>query len=330
MNQTWMAARQIALVIAVTFGGGYALAGEVTVVGSPPGPRCCNLAPQAAPPSPSGVLQPTPADGSADPTLGPLFHPNEAGGPNIVGADLVVCPGKPIESNYYTRIDYFRWIEPRGGDDKTTETGPLYTLGYARRVGSERLRGELFGGVMKFSAADGSSGTPDPWESSTSYIGLRGEFEHLWNLCDGWPAIFVGIGTRLWVRDIRDGTTQAGVDEAPGQQTWWTIYPYLGLEKKWLCDDGNEIFLFGRLGCTVLTYEHSSWPDVPAFFPRPGITGQLECGVRHKQLSLSAYFEAMTWQDSQSEHLHYGTSTDFYVWPASQMYTTGLKLGWCF
>ncbi len=72
------------------------------------------------------------------------------GGPNAPGSDLVVCPAKPIESNCYARIDYFRWIEPRDGADQVTETGALYTIGYARRIGSERLRGELFGGAMSY------------------------------------------------------------------------------------------------------------------------------------------------------------------------------------
>jgi len=189
---------------------------------------------------------------------------------------------------------------------------------------------ELFGGTMSFSAALTDTGTPDPFESSTSYIGLRSEYEHLWNVYDDWPTVFLGIGTRAWVRDIRDATSQSGVDVAPGQQTWWTIYPYVGLEKKWLRPNGSELFFSGRLGATVLTYQRTQWPDDPAFYPRPGITGQVELGWRTPRFFVSGYFEAMSWQNSQDEHLHNGSTTDYYFSPAAQMYTTGLKVGLCF
>jgi hypothetical protein len=316
----------------VTISGRAALAGDVTLVGTPPGPSCCRT-PEVELPSPGGLLQPNLADVPAGPAFGPLEYPDGPlgpGGPNVPGADLVVCPFKPIESNCYGRIDYFRWVEPRDGTDQVSESGALYTIGYARRIGPERLRGELFGGAMTFSTALTDSGAPDPVESSTSYIGVRGEYEHLWNLYDQWPAAVLGIGTRVWVRDIRDATSQSGVDFEPGQQTWWTIYPYVGLEKRWLRDNGSELFVYGRLGCTVLTYQHISWPDDPAFYPRPGITGQVECGWRTPRFFVSAYFEAMTWQDSQPEHYHNGAADDYYFLPAAQMYTTGLKVGLCF
>jgi hypothetical protein len=323
----------LALALVLALSGGAALATEVTVVGSPPGSSCCNLALPAAPPSPGGLLQPNLGEGPAGPSFGQFYQPDGAvgpGGPNAPGPDLVLCPARPSESDCYARIDYFRWIEPRDGDDQVTESGALYTLGYARRIGGERLRGELFGGAMQTSSALTDSGFVDPLQTSTSYIGVRGEYEHLWNLYDQWPAVFLGIGTRIWVRDIRDSTTDSGIQVQGEQQTWWTIYPYVGLEKKWLRDNGSELFFSGRLGGTVLTFQRISWPDEPAYYPRPGITGQLECGWRSPRFFISAYFEAMTWQQSQTEHLHYGTDTDYYSWPASQMYTTGLKLGWCF
>jgi hypothetical protein len=319
----------IALAIVLVVAPSAAPAIDVTTVGSPPGPRCC--------PSPADVPPPNPAAVPEGPVLGQLYNPVynpdgtvAPGDPHSVGADLVVCPCRPIEANCYTRIDYFRWIEPRDGTDQTTESGALYTLGYARRMEGERLRGELFLGTMTFNAALTDSGTADPFQSSTSYIGVRGEYEHLWNVYDNWPAVFLGIGTRAWVRDIRDATSQSGVDVAPGQQTWWTIYPYVGLEKKWLRPNGSELFFSGRLGCTVLTYERTQWPDDPAFYPRPGITGQVELGWRTPRFFVSGYFEAMSWQNSQDEHLHNGSSTDYYYLPAAQMYTTGLKVGLCF
>ena len=158
-------------------------------------------------------MPPGPADVPAGPVLGQFYNPDAPiapGGPDGSGADLVVCPFKPIESNCYGRVDYFRWIQPRNGADQLTESGALYTIGYVRRMEGERLRGELFGGAMTFSGAVTDSGTLDPFQSSTSYIGVRGEYEHLWNLYDQWPAVFLGIGTRIWDRDMRDAVSQSG------------------------------------------------------------------------------------------------------------------------
>ena len=165
--------RPIALVMVIVLGASTALAYDVTVVGVPPGPSCCRTPPDAGLPSPGGLLQPNLENLPAGPALGQFDHPDGPlgpDGPNAAGSDLVVCPGKPIEANGYGRIDYFRWIEPRSGADRVTESGALYTMGYTRCIGSERLRGEVFGGAMTYSTAVTDWGIVDPLESSTSYI----------------------------------------------------------------------------------------------------------------------------------------------------------------
>ena len=155
--------------------------------------------------------------------------------------------------------------------------------------------------------------------ATTTYFGGRGEYEYLWDLdCDGWPplTLLAGIGTRIWNRNIFYRTADSG-NALPGYaQAWWTIYPYVGAEKHWVLGGGGEFFASGRIGCTALTFTHTSLLDDPAFYPNPGITGQIQCGFRRKHLSLGVYFEAMSWASSAAEHLHGGYGNDWYSLPA--------------
>ena len=138
------------------------------------------------------------------------------------------------------------------------EFGVLYTFGYVHRSGPERLRGEVFGGTMSYSGALVTPTKVNPFTSSDSIIGVRGEYEYIWNpAAPPWPSLFLGVGTRFWIRDIRDGTDALGHIVTMGPETWWTFYPYIGLEKAWaLTNTGLEVFTSGRLGCTAFTYTY--------------------------------------------------------------------------
>ncbi len=144
---------------------------------------------------------------------------------------------RPVEAEWYTRFDYFAWNERSGRTQIDSEHGTLYTLGYARCFGADRFRGELFTGTMNFS---GTNWVGDPADSTTTYLGVRGEYEWLWDMSlPGCPpaTLFAGVGTRFWIRDIKDGTVLSTGDFFTGhQENWWTIYPYVGLEKRWPCN----------------------------------------------------------------------------------------------
>jgi hypothetical protein len=196
------------------------------------------------------------------------------------------------------------------------------------------VRAELFGATMHHgdTTADGES-----VNSAVDLFGFRGECEYLWQMtCDGVPPIvgFLGIGTRAWSRDVHDGETLSGQPWVGYQQTWWTIYPYLGLETTRPWSESVDFFATGRVGCTAITYmympQYGSLDDLPAFYPKPNVTAQVECGWRRKHLSFSFYFEAMTWQQSSPEHLHGDPSDDQYYSASAQMFTTGLKLGFTY
>jgi hypothetical protein len=330
---------RIAATIAVLSGSCTAWAADFDFHAQPPD------GPEFGHPADRDLASPTrlpPADGSPGPAArttsypmpGQIYGnppPGQAGGPGnwsrlegMAGGqrDLsgtVLFPVR-LESTWYARVDYYHWNERLDGADFVNEDGPMVTIGYQRRVGRERFRFELFGGDIHYDGgAQYDDGTSEPLSSRTGYLGVRGEYDLLFEP-DCWPAVslFVGFGTRLWARDLRDGVTDSGVYVWGYQETWWTVYPYLGLEKRRIPGGGPEFFWGGRIGCTPLNYEYVSWYGT-ALYPRIGITGQVEAGYRGQWLSLAAYFEAMTWSES--------AVAQGILQPASSMLTIGLKAG---
>jgi hypothetical protein len=238
----------------------------------------------------------------------------------------LVFADNSVEASWYIRFDYFSWNEQLDRDRLLDESGTLYTLGYQRRMGAKRVRLELFDGIVHYSG-ETIDKPPTPIVSTTGYIGVRGEAEWVWDfeVCDtSTTSFFAGVGTRFWIRNLVDGEILGTDKFSTGyQETWWTLYPYLGLEKKWLLENSEEVFLSGRLGCTAVTYQIATLdPDPAPVYPAAGITSQVECGVRYGKFAVSAYFDAMTWQASPAAR---GFSQ-----PDSRMMTLGVKFALCY
>src|SRR4051812_47783432 len=81
------------------------------------------------------------------------------------GVGTAVPPGRLVaESTLYSRVDYFHWNEHIGGGTLLNESGPLWTLGYQRRTGWERFRGEFFSGTVNYaSQVDYANGTSEAY-----------------------------------------------------------------------------------------------------------------------------------------------------------------------
>jgi hypothetical protein len=206
---------------------------------------------------------------------------------------------KLSESCWYTREEYFHWNERFGGADFVNEYGLLMTIGYQKQFGPERFRAELFGGSMNYvGGAQFGDGTSEPLWSTTGYLGVRGEYDLVFEP-DWWPRVdfVLGLGTRFWFRDLRDGTTPSGAPVSGYQETWWTIYPYLGVETRRTPGGGPELYSSARIGCTVVTYEHVTWMDA-VLYPKPGLIGQAEIGFRTDRFFCAAFSETMTWRQS--------------------------------
>ena len=232
-------------------------------------------------------------------------------------------PAKFTESTWYTKVDYFHWNERMDGATLLNEDGPLYTLGYEHRYGIERVRFELFGGGVKYDGqVQYEDGSTEPLQSHTNYFGGRAEYDLLFEP-DWSPNIdfFVGVGTQFWYRDLPDDYTASGDYVMGYQETWWTLYPYIGVEKRRDLTEDWEFFASARIGVTAFTYERVTLDDTQ-LYPRAGLLGNLEAGFRGKHFLLSIVFEEMSWAESP---VNRGS-----VQPASIMYTVGLKTGFSF
>ena len=228
----------------------------------------------------------------------------------------------PVQSTCYTRIDYFHWNERVAHQDFVNENGPLVTLGYLRRVGNERFRGEFFESSVSYkSSFERHDGTIEEVRSHTNYFGVRGEYDVLFD--PGWlpPAtLFAGIGSRFWFRHFPDADTLSGRTRVFGYlETWWTTYPYVGIQRRRAIGSSDvELFASGRVGATAANFQHVSLIDV-VLFPKLGITSQLEIGVIGPRFFLTGYSELFTWGQSSGVRQSYQ--------PASSLVTVGLRTG---
>lgn len=312
-------------ILAVTASCTVGLSAEVTVVGSPwPGAVACPC-PQVP------VVPQAPAAAAIDETF---TAPPET--ENCITSFLA----SPDLTSWYTRIDYMQWTTRYANDDLDNEHGALWTIGYQRRWGPERARFEIFGGSMKHSGWYAVDTTPNgdylvvPNDASANHFGGRGEYEYIWDIpVDGKPPIslYAGIGTRIWSRDVEDGTTIFDERSFGYQQAWVTIYPYIGSEMRWIRNEWCEFYASARIGCTAINYvqmsEFGGEIGLGARYPTPGLTGRIELGLRRKHIVASACFEAMSWPKTEAEHDHGDPSSQMYCNPGADMYTTGLQFG---
>ena len=259
--------------------------------------------PSVPPYSPPPYPQPYPPPPS---NFGPAYPPVVTTYPAPPQPTVISTPfEKPAETSWYTRVDYFHWNERAGGTDFVNESGALYTLGYQRRVACQRFRVELFGGDVRYDGGlQWDDGTTEPDTSSTRYLGCRGEYEYL---CEPtwWPeaTFFLGIGSRFWIRDIKAGFGVWGDWGDETQETWWTLYPYVGLEIKRPLQSGLELYTSMRVGATAATYNYSNAYDLPVY-PRLGVVAGIELGLRGQRLSLSGSCEVMTWARSADQYFY--------------------------
>jgi len=236
-------------------------------------------------------------------------------------ATAVPSAGPPSRGCWYTRVEYFRWNERSEGTDFVNEDGALFTLGYTRQIGIERFRAELFGGDVHYDGYDQDNMVG--LASNTGYLGLRGEYELVlapaaWQ---GRCAVLAGLGTRFWIRDLHDGSDDQGNPVYGYQETWWTMYPFLGLESHLHLNEDLDLYSESRVGTTALTYQFASIGDRP-LWPKPGVLANAELGLRGPRFFLAARAEVMAWGQSS-------VVQDMYQ-PNSLMVTVGGRLGFMF
>jgi hypothetical protein len=280
-------------------------------VWSPNGPASSNLSPPgtvgAGPWSPPAVVQ----------TQVYPAAPATAVAPAAPAVNEVV---PPVQASWYTRVEYFHWNERIGSTDFVNEDGTLFTLGYSRQIGIERFRAELFGGDVHY---DGYAQL-DPglvsMTSNTGYLGLRGEYEMVLApaVWEGRFALLMGVGSRFWIRDLHDASDSQGDPVQGYQESWWTMYPYLGLETHRRLGSDLDFYSESRIGTTASTYEFASIGYRP-LWPKAGLLANTEIGLRGSWFFIAARAEVMTWAQSS-------VVQDAYQ-PNSLMVTAGGRLG---
>jgi hypothetical protein len=281
--------------------------------------------PQAAPPTFTAAPVPAPYTSPV-----PYSQPAPYAPPApLVGVPVVVFPAPAWD--VYFRTDYFHWHEqienfPRG----VNEDGPLFTLGLERSGPLIRGRAEVFGGSMIYAGGvqypDGAS---EPSTATTDYIGFRGEFERLFEYSTA-PGTrgFCGLGTRFWVRNIRDGTLWSGV-KVPGsgyEEDWLAIYPYVGAEGNVAVSTRAEAFFMTRIGVNIFTYESIPSRNL-TLYPNPGPMTSVEVGLRAQHFWFSGYLDYMLWGRSGTV---WTSPISYSYQPTSSMLTVGIKLAYSF
>jgi hypothetical protein len=301
---------------------------------NPPAPPPENAIP--TPPTPGPLVGATPMgspvwmpNNSASPSnsLPGIATPGALNSPPVVQTQAYSSPGAlpelqtAAQASWYTRVEYFHWNERIGGMDFVNEDGTLFTLGYARRIGIERFRAELFGGDVHYAGYDQDNMVS--MASNTGYLGLRGEYEMVLEPAawEGKLALLMGLGSRFWIRDLHDGSDNQGNAVYGYQESWWTMYPFLGLETHLQLGADLELYSQSRIGTTALTYQFVSINDRP-LWPRPGVLANTEVGLRGSRFFVATRAEVMTWSPSS-------VVQDSYQ-PNSVMWTVGGRLGFMF
>jgi len=227
----------------------------------------------------------------------------------------------PAQASWYTRVEYYHWNERIGGTDFVNEDGTLFTLCYARRIVIERFRAEFFGGDLHYEGYDQTNMAS--MASNTGYLGLRGEYEMVLEptAWEGRFALLLGLGSRFWIRDLHDGSDSQGNPVYGYQETWWTTYPFLGLETNQRLSNELSLYTQSRFGTTALTYQFVSINERP-LWPKPGFFANTEIGLRGSRFFLAVRAELMTWAQSS-------VVQDSFQ-PQSVMWTAGGRLGFTF
>jgi hypothetical protein len=260
-----------------------------------------------------------PPNASADPaghSSAPPDYPRVLP-PNAAAPDL-----DPLhESTWYGRVDYFDWQERLAGTEFVRETGALPVLGYQHRFGRERIRAELFGGTVDYGGAIDFGAVQEWVPSVTRYLGARGEYDLLIEP-EGWPVRFlVGVGARLWSRDMPDATSPLGNAVLGYTEMWLSLYPYAGVETRLRRDGGAEWYGSLRGGVTAINYERVTDFNL-VLYPKVGAFAETEFGIRGGHLGVAGFLQMMTWNESNPVRDS--------LQPYSRMFLAGLKAGWSF
>ncbi len=225
----------------------------------------------------------------------------------------------------YLQVHSFTWKEFTNGNELLEESGPIYALGGMAMLENNsltfRARGELFAGSITY---DGQTQGGTPVETDTDYVGLKLEGDAGWKKrVEDKASIepFVGIGVRIWDRDIQGTDNATGVNEK-----WSSIYARLGLRGDSALSDKLTVFAEGGVKFPVYNTNRVDLHDV-TLEPKRKASGFAEVGLKWKRLKASVFYEGLRFDESDVEPIGGGLGV---FQPESKADIFGLNVGHSF
>lgn len=207
----------------------------------------------------------------------------------------LASPTYAADSQFYGRIDAFRWKEVTpGGSEFMHESGPLVTLGFKNQKSYNTLKTttnvEVFGGAPTHYEAAGSS--------KNNYYGFKLEVNCAKLGDSRFVEPFVGVGWKRWTRSL---------DTTPGYFLW-TPFGYYGYSENWssvytkagLRQQAGNCFWQAGVTYPILTRNRVDLLNC-TFKPKSTLGYFAEIGIDHKNSRISFTYEYQKYKQSDLE-----------------------------
>jgi hypothetical protein len=242
-------------------------------------------------------------------------------------------PGKEVRATNTVsggiELQSFNWKEQFGDDLELEESGALFGLSLLGRKDypsplALHYRVLGYGGTVDYDGFLMSlDGGIAPYASETSYLGLAGDLDVSYHLASPgeWELRpFVGFGSAGWLRSL-DNTEGYGYDEY-----WLSLAGRAGLR---VDVEQNDRLRWHLMAALVAPFRNFEWVvDVPLapdstieLTPKNEIGYQLDAGFTYQRWTLSVYYEAMDFGQSDLD------DSGLFFQPASERRVAGLRLG---
>jgi hypothetical protein len=234
----------------------------------------------------------------------------------VVAGRTIAAP-TATNAMFYVQMQDYLWKEfDADGSKLLEESGFLYAIvlegeSWRNHVGMGGKIQVFWGGVDY----DGSTMSGTSVVSQTDYFGADIEGNVRGRIDLGEAAClkpFVGVGVRMWRREIGDTATACGYPE-----TWTVFDGRAGLQAEWYFAESSRLYAKGGCRLPLAAREEVDWSEfgmsTVSLEPKQQITPFAEIGVQWKNFMLGGFYESLEFDKSDSV-------TETYVsWP--YMYT---------
>ncbi len=234
----------------------------------------------------------------------------------------------------YGAVESFAWKEfADSGERVVKESGPLFGIGLAySHEFEDRItvspKGEFFFGSVDY---DGQTQTGVPVTSSVGYFGFTfdGDISMKFKVTQRFfLEPFGGAGLRLWIRDIKNGTTSTGAVASGYTERWITLYGRLGARGG--IDVSKQTTMFFEAGVKLPFFNENT-----AYLSDAGLGSDVtlhpgrqasffaEAGTKVSRVRASLFYDSLRFSKSAGV-----VSGAFVFWqPQSTMDVYGVKVG---